>query len=86
MCATGGDAAVILQPDFWEGVRCDFNKQVNPNFVISHGITMGDSRAPPMYTFSANYLGPLVRGRISRRNARTSRVRRLIAVLSVRTG
>jgi len=46
---------VILTPDFYEGTRFDFNKQITPYFGIGHGFAMGDQRSPPMYHFSANF-------------------------------
>eukprot|EP00698_Gefionella_okellyi_P003880 TRINITY_DN13597_c0_g1_i1.p1 TRINITY_DN13597_c0_g1~~TRINITY_DN13597_c0_g1_i1.p1 ORF type:complete len:313 (-),score=50.89 TRINITY_DN13597_c0_g1_i1:98-991(-) len=60
------EARVILSPDFWEGVRFDYNKPITPNFSIGHGFAIGDPRSQPMYHFNATYASALSRwsGRI----------------------
>lgn len=79
------EAMMSLKPELFEGMRFDFNKVLNPKFVLSHSVLMGPTEIPSQsaetikvpianYEFGANFLDPklMLIGRMSdgRLNAR----------------
>lgn len=63
------EAFMSLKPELFEGMRFDFNKALNPRFVLSHSVFMGPTEVPSQstetikiptanYEFGANFLDP----------------------------